>query len=275
MRKYGLAILVGLAMSATATAQGPAWRFRWQVGQTLQYRVDHVTTVTEVVGSNKTETTAKLALVKRWQVQAVDGQGVATLQLSLAAMRNEQTRPDGSVLLFDSANPEKSTPELREQLAKYVGATLAILRVDGYGRVVGVPQGDAKRYESELPLVVVLPEAAPAAGQAWERSYKITLDPPQGTGEEYETVQKYVCEKAEGSAGHIRVTTQLKNTPASLRDQIPLLQKQTAGEIVFDIGSGRLHSARLLVDKVLEGHQGPGSSYRFQSTYTEQYVPNN
>jgi hypothetical protein len=275
MRGYGFAVLVGLTLLAPAQAQAPAWRFRWQPGQALHYRVDHLTTVTETVAGKTTETTAKLGLVKRWQVQAVDAQGVATVQLSVTAMRNEQTRPDGSVLLFDSANPDKSTPELREQLTKYIGQPLALLRVDAYGRVIEVKQGDAKRYESEPPFVLVLPEAAPSAGQSWKRAYRLTLNPPLGTGEQYDLVQKYVCDKSDGAGGYLRLSTTLKNPPASLREQAPLLQNQPEGEIVFDVRSGRLHSARLAIDKVLEKHQGEGSSYRFKSSYTEQYQANN
>jgi hypothetical protein len=270
-----VAVLVGLALTAPATAQGPGWRFRWQSGQILNYRVDHVSTVTEVVGGGKSETTVKLALLKRWQVLGVDAEGVATVQLALTAMRNEQIRADGSVLLFDSANPDKSTPELREQLTKYIGQPVAVLRVDGYGRVIEVKQGDAKRYESDLPFGLVLPAAAPAAGQTWERSYKVTLDPPHGTGEQYEAVQKYVCGKADELAGVVRVTTQFKSLPPSVREQVPLLQQQPEGEIIFNVQAGRLHSTRLTIDKELQGHQGEGSSYRFKSTYTEQYLPNN
>jgi hypothetical protein len=274
MRKYGLAVLLGLALIGPAAAQAPAWRFRWQPGQVLPYRVEQVTTVTEVVGGNKVEMTAKVTVLKHWQVLDVDAQGVATLKLTLAAMRNEQTRPDGSVLLYDSSNPDKSTPELREQMAKFIGQPLAVLRVDGQGQVVEVKQGQANRFESDLPFLLTLPAAAPAAGGSWERAFKVTLEPPQGSGQ-YEAVQKYVCAKADANAAVIALTTQFRTQPETAQEQTPLLQKQPAGEVVFDVRAGRLHSARLHIDKTLQNHQGEGSSYRFVSSYTEQYVGSN
>src|SRR5438128_233564 len=79
MGKNGLAILLGLVLVGPAAAQGPGWRFRWQPGQVLPYRVEQVTTVTEVVGGNKVEMTAKVTVLKHWQVLEVDAQGVATL----------------------------------------------------------------------------------------------------------------------------------------------------------------------------------------------------
>jgi len=56
-------------------------------------------------------------------------------------------------------------------------------------------------------------------------------------------------------------------------DRVPLLQLQPQGEIVFDLQAGRLRSATLRVDKELTGHQGEGSSYRFQSVYSEEIQP--
>ena len=51
---------------------------------------------------------------------------------------------NGDTLLFDSQNLDKSTPELREQMKKYIGSTLAIVRVDGHGRVHEVKQGSRR-----------------------------------------------------------------------------------------------------------------------------------
>lgn len=274
MRKYALAVLAGLVLVAPAGAQGAPWRFRWQPNQILTYRVEHVSTATETVGGDKVETTSRVNLVKRWQVLAVDAQGTATLQLSLTALRHEQTRPGGGVLLFDSANPDKSTPELRDQMAKYVGQPVAVVIVDPYGRVVEVKQGPPNRFEAELPFQLIVPGAAAAPGQAWSRTYKMTLDPPQGTGEQFEASQRYTCAKVEGTSATITLATQFKNPPEGAAERLPLLQKMPEGEIVFDAANGRLHSARLRIDQAVQGHRGEGSSYRFQSSYTEVFAGN-
>jgi hypothetical protein len=270
-----------LAVLATCVAVSPAaaqdihsgWRFRWQNGQVLYYRVDHHTNVSETVSGNKVETTSKLALIKRWEVTAVDVQGVATLKLSVTAMRHEQSRPNGETLLFDSAKPDKSTPELREQMGKFIGQTLAVLRVDPMGRVVAVQQGSAAKYESEPPFVVRLPGKAVTVNQAWERTYEVTLEPPLGAGEKFAASQRYHLTKADDQLATVRLTTQFKNQPESVADRIPLLQNQPEGEIVFNIAAGRLESANLRIDQQLDGHQGEGSSYHFTSTYREVYVP--
>ncbi len=268
-------MLAGLMLSSAASAQTTAWRFRWQPRQVLTYRVEQVTTASDTSADNTVETNSKLNLVKRWQVQAVDSAGVATLQLSLAALRLETTAPKGDLLLFDSANPDKSDPQMREHMARYVGQPLAVLRIDSKGKVVEVKEskyGPASRYENELPFVLMLPDNSPQANQSWERAYKLTLDPPQGTGDKYDAVQKYTCKAIGAGTATITLTTTLKTMPESQLDRVPLLQLQPEGTIVFDTKEGLLRSANLRIDKELKGHQGEGSSYRFQSTYTEEYV---
>src|SRR6516225_7159116 len=114
--KASMTLVFGLVVALPATAQETVWRFHWQRGQILTYRVEQVTTASEVVDGKRAETTSKLTNVKRWQVQIVDAAGVATLELSLGSLRIETTTPGGEVMLFDSANPAGSNPQMKEQL---------------------------------------------------------------------------------------------------------------------------------------------------------------
>lgn len=266
-------LAIGIAASP-APAQTGAWQFRWQAGEVLTYRVEHITQASEVTASGSSETTTKLYLTKRWHVLDVDRAGVARLELSLAALRLETKTPNRDALVFDSAAPERSDPEIREQLARFVGQPLAVLRVDGQGKVVQVLECKhvpASRFESEPPFVLVLPGERRGPGQSWERAYRITLEPPQGTGEKYEALQRYTCKAVGDGMVTIAVSTFLKSMPESLLDRVPLLQMQPEGEVVLDTKAGRLRRARLHIEKELSGHQGEGSKYRFQSTYAEEW----
>jgi hypothetical protein len=268
-------MLVGLLAASAAPAQTPPWRFHWQPGQVLTYRVEQITSATDVVGDSKSETATKLNNVKRWKVLEVDKTGVATLQLSLQSLRLETKTPSGEALLFDSENLDKSNPQMREQLAKYVGVPLAVLRIDGSGKVIEVKEskfGPASKYESEPPFVLTLPSEEAKAGLTWGRDYVITLEPPQGTGEKFQAAQKYVCKNVANGAATVALTTTLKTQPEAVADRVPLVQVQPEGEVVFDLHTGLMYSARLRIEKELTGHQGEGSSYQFKSTYTEQFI---
>ena len=274
LRKGLTVILAGLVFASAASAQS-ACRFRWQLGQVLVYRVEESVTASETLTEGKSESKTKTSLVKRWQVQSVDTAGVATLQLSLDKLRLEKTTPGSDVLLFDSSDLAKSDPQLKEQLGRYVGQPIVILRLDGSGQLVEVKKsefGPASRFEADLPFKLVLPSVEFRAGQYWDRNYKNTLEPPQGTGEKYDAVQRYTCKTIANGAATIALTTTLKTMPENLLDRVPLLQLQPEGEIIFDTQSGLMRSARLVIDKELKGHQGEGTSYRFQRTYMEDYA---
>jgi hypothetical protein len=268
-------LIGGLLLTPAAPAQTTAWQFRWQQGQVLTYRVEHLTTAAATAEGKTNESKSKLLLTKSWQVLDVDAAGIATVQLVLKAFRMEMVSPSGGVLLFDSTDPGKSDPDLSKQLAPLVGPPLALLRMDGYGRVIEVKEckfGPASRLEAQPPFEFVLPGEAPKVGQAWERSYKITLEPPIGTGEKYDGVQTYTCKAIDEGKATLTLATTLKRLPESPLDRVPLLDQQPEGEIIFDTQAGRLQRANLHIEKEILGHQGEGSSYKLQSTYTVEYV---
>jgi hypothetical protein len=270
------AALASLAFTSAGFAQSP-WQFKWQQGQVFSYKAEQNLTAVEVVEGNKTETSQKVNLVKTWKVLGVDAAGVATIQKSLTALRIEQKTFGGNTLVFDSAAPDKSDKDLREQLSKYIGVSLAVLRVDAAGRVVEVKEcnhGKASQYDTELPFVLALPGNVPQAGQSWSRGFTVTLDPPEGTGEKFEATQTYALKSMNGAAATFGLVTAFKSMPAAAGDQIPLLQYQPTGEIVFDTQAGRVTSVKLDITSELKNHQGEGSSYSFRRSYVEQLVGN-
>jgi hypothetical protein len=271
-RGWSLSVILAMTMPSPATAQETAARFHWKLGQQLTYKIEQNTSVAELVEGKKTETTSKLNSVKRWQVLGVDEAGTATLQFSLIKLRVETTTPAGETLLFDSADPAKSTPQMRDQMEKYVHQPLGTLRVSALGKVVEVKEckfGPASRFESEPPFVLIL--ADQGLPRQWERNYEITLDPPHGRGEKFAARQQFVIQSINEKMAKVALTTALKNPPQPA-DEAPLLQALPEGEVVFDVEAGLLQTARLKIDKELQGHQGPGSSYHFQSAYAEEYV---
>lgn len=275
-RIASLCLLAGwLLVGGAAPAHAQALRYRWQQGQTHEYQVDQVTKSVEVVGDNTINSTTKVSEVKKWDVLAVDSAGVGTLRLSLARLRLE-SETDGDPLVFDSAAPDKSNPQMKEQLSKYVGVPLVVLRVAADGKVLEIKEGKygtLNKYETEAPFVAVLPPTA--TGPRWERNYTITLEPPQGTGEKFEAVQTYeeVPANRNGPALTFALKTAVKKMPEAVADQLPLLPLQPQGTVEFDATLGLMRKANLTIDKEVKGHQGEGSSYHFTSTYVETLLP--
>jgi len=269
-----IAVVVLAPLASAQEAPKPLPQLKWTAGQVLHYRVEMSTVALDQVGDVKSETKSVVKVTKRWQVKDVDKSGTATLVLSLTSMYQQRTTPSGDVLTYDSANPDKSDPHLKKALEGYLNVTLATLRVDASGKVVEVKESKspATSYENELPFLALLPAVAFEEGLTWERAYKITLAPPLGTGEQYEALHKYACKTAMVDLVTVTMKTELKSPPKAAADAIPLWQFMPSGELVYDLKNGRLHSAKLTVDRELKNHQGDNSVCRFSGTQTVTYV---
>ncbi len=278
MRGKSLATLALVMLLSSSAFGQPAKRFQWRSGQILTYRVTETITKKEVVDSKRSEATSKLQHLKQWKTVDVDASGTATLELSLRTFRLEQPTPSGEVLTFDSDQPAGSDPQLREQLGKYVGTPLAILRVDTQGRLLEVREcryGPASRFEGQLPFVVTMPDSGPSVGQTWERVFQVTLEPPAGLGEKYDAVQRYACESTEDGILRIALRTALKAPPQSPAEQAALLLNEPQGEIQFDLRAGRMKSCQLRIDREVKNHAGDRSSLRLVRTYSEEFAGGN
>jgi hypothetical protein len=275
---FTLGLLIALVSGASAQppAAPAAPRFKWEAGQTLAYRVVQVTTVSETTLDEKTnkpttgEAKTSLVIDRKWLVKAVDDAGVATLEMSITAMKNEFRQPDGSVIGKDSAKPEDA-----KEMAAYLNTPIVVVRMDAKGNLVEVKDakgGTAARLKAELPFRVVLPDAAPAAGATWDRPFALKLDPPHGTGESYDFAQKYTSKGAKDGYLIVGVETAMKNPPKNVSEQVPLVPMLWTGDVYFHPATGRYAGSRLKSKAELVNFQGEGTKFVYESNYSEDWV---
>jgi hypothetical protein len=268
-----VALLTVALLSPAQPPAAPPVRFKWTANQTLTYKVTQNTVVRETTLDPKTEkpvaneARTSLALTKKWLVKSVDDKGVATLEMTIAAMKNEFRKSDGTTVERDSAKPEDA-----KEMAGYLNVPIVTLRVDPQGRIVEVKEtkgGSAARLHAELPFRMTLPDAAPAFGTAWDRTFTTKLDPPLGTGESYEFNQKFsVAANADGLMS-AQVETTLKDPPKALAERVPLVPMLWTGNVYFNTRAGTYHAARLKVKAELPNYQGEGTKFEYESTYSE------
>ena len=272
-----LASLVAIASFGVVVAQPPAsaptLRFKWQTGQVQTYKVTQQTVIQETTLDEKTEkpvvgeARTNLTLTRKWTVKEVDALGVATLDMQITAVRNEFKKPDGTIDLRDSANPEQA-----KEMADYLNKPVLVVRVDSQGKLVEVKEaktGSAARLHAEMPFRFVLPDAGPTAGQTWERPFAFKLDPPAGAGESYDFVQKYTCKDVKDNLATIGVATSLKMPPKTTGEQVPLVPMLWTGDVYFNVLAGKYHAARLSAKAELMNHLGEGTKFVYQSVYSE------
>lgn len=270
---------IGLAQPAAPAPAAPASPpvFRWQAGEQIRYKLEHITQASDTQPDGTTNHTAThLWLTRRWTVQAVEANGNARVQLTLEKLKIVITRPDKTQLAYDSEDTAMTQSELHKEMGRYVGGVLAELVVDPRGLVVNVVKsehGPGSRFEADLPFKLTLPTVPLAEKQAWTRNYHITLEPPGGKGEKIPARQEYLCKGFNGTLALVHLRTQVEvpaNFPAV--EQIPLLTFQPEGDIFFNVQTGRYQGARLKVERELKNHRGEGSTFRYSSTFTEDLI---
>ncbi len=277
MTRLLAASFLSLVAIGAATAQPPAaeadLRFRWQVGQVQTYKVTQTTVIQETTLDEKTEKAVtgeartNLTLTRKWTVKDVDAKGIATLEMQITAVRNEFKKPDGTTDLRDSANPEQA-----KEMANYLNKPVVVVRVGDLGQIIQVKEvktGSAARLEAELPFRLVLPPTGPKVGQAWERPFAFKLDPPAGTGESVDFVQKYTCKDLKDGLATFSVQTTLKALPKTAGEQVPLAPMLWTGEVYFNTAGGKYHASRLTAKTELLNHLGEGTKFVYQSTFSE------
>jgi hypothetical protein len=119
---------------------------------------------------------------------------------------------------------------------------------------------------------MILPHAAPAIGQTWDRSFTVKLDPPLGTGESYEFAQTFSPAAIKDGLLAARVETTLKAPPKALSERVPLVPMLWTGDVYFDTVAGKFHAARLKAKAELPNYQGEGTRFEYESVYNEDAV---
>jgi hypothetical protein len=267
------AVLTGVS---SAQAPAPVGKLRWPAaGSALVYKVDYTTTQAHTLKDTTSTAKSSTSVERRWKVLETDRNGSATLEMSLTRMAQERTTSSGAVWKFDTADLKGSTPEMREAMLKFINTPIATVKVDPYGRVLGIKsvKGDPSAYSNEVPFVGTVPGVEMKPGLSWVREFDLTLAPPLGAGEKYKAVQKFTVTAVKGALVTVAMTSELKEKPKATGDMIPLWQMLPKGDLVWDMENGRLHSARLTVDEELRGHDGEGSHTRFTSLKTITLVP--
>jgi hypothetical protein len=264
-----------LLFAALAPAADP-YRFVWATGDTLTYKVSQTTTVDELTldeGAKKptpVKTVTTLTTTKKWAVKAVGKDGSATLELSVAALRQELTQTVGEKKpvnrVVDSADPEdaKSMP--------FLGKPVLTATVDSTGRVLEAKSDQkaaAERLEAELPFRLAWPAKMPAANERWERAFTLKLPPPLGTGEKFDATQTYTLRGMKDSYAVVGMSTALKEMPSDPAVVPALVPVLWEGDLFFDTKTGRYHGAKLTAAREVTNHRGEGTKLNYRSEYTE------
>jgi len=263
--------------NGTLRAQESFGNFAWQKGQTFRYQVEHKTTASDKQGATTSEVKTELNLLKEWKVLAVDPDGTAQIQLKLLALRSVTKKPDGELFTFDSAKPESSTPQLRDQMSKFVGDPVALLIVDKTGKVNEVREnrfGSPKRFDTDPPMALIFGKGPIILGTKWERPVTIAADPTVAPSESngWQALVKSECIAATSTTRTIKTEGVWTKEPQASEAKIGLLQYFPKTEIVLDQAGMPPKLIVSKMDRTIKHGDKESNVYRLISEYRESRI---
>lgn len=272
-----LLIVTFMLPAAAATAEDAEkhlLQYRFSLGETLRYRVEHDAHVRSTIEETTQEVESTSESIKAWRVTDVlpDGQIEFIHVVESAKMSNK--RPKQPVAEFDSTSDAPPAP-LFAAAAKSIGVPLTLIRMTPDGKIV---HREEKHQQPEatddMPITLRLPGKSIVVGDKWDQVYDVQTE--RKTGAKLTIKTRRLCELQSVKQGvaTIRVSYQIL-TPVDAYTQSQLVERLTTGVVRFDIERGRILSQQHDVDKRILGFAGKTSRMHFTARLQERLVEPN
>lgn len=265
------------AGDSNATTDAPTYRlrYRFKAGETIRWQVEHRARVTTTVsGSTQTAETLSRS-IKVWRVKelAAAPQPAVIFEHLVENVEMRQKISGREEVVYNSAT-DVVPPAGFEAAAQSVGVVLARVTMDLRGVIVK-REGDATtEAEAQSPLTIPLPEGDVPVGHTWYAPSETTVKLSSGESRVIKLRQRCTLAEVRDGIAKIEVESQVI-TPIREEPEIEaqLVQRQSAGELQFDLKAGRLLAQRLELDKRVVGFSGEQSSLHYVTRFTEDLVP--
>ena len=267
-----LAMLAGLALAGTASAQG-VFKFKLNPGDKLQYQTQFEYRV-ETTAEGKSQVSAsKLGQLREWHVTDVDKLGVATMELTVLRMTMDRTDPDGKKLTFDSTSKDASDEQLWKHLSKAVGKPILRVQLAANGVVKESKNlGDVKSVFQELPFQITVTDEYPRDGLKWQREFAINAESMLGKRDAFKALQVCEIEKTTDDRMVIASTTKLEKPTTEMAVRVALAQFLPTGKVTLDLRRGVMLESDMSVWSEAADFDGPGTHYLYTSRSVEKLL---
>lgn len=266
---------IGLGGSVFA-ADPVQLRYKFAVGQIVQYEVvsdgDITTQVSEASETTKNKSRSK----KHYRVVSVTPEGDGDLEMTIDWVRLEAQFGDDKPVIYQSDDPDLHPPQFKDVDA-VVGKSQAVIRFSSLGKLIGRQGVDPKtKTSSENPIesyLIPLPEQPVAVGESWKERFEVEVVTQDKLPLRVKMLRSFkLADVADGKAKidfRTSILTPIEDPALSAQ----LIQRETAGQVLFDIDSGTIQSRSSTLERTVVNPFGPKSSLRATARYVETALP--
>ncbi len=247
------------------------FRYKFAVGEKLQWNVEHVSTnktsmdeTTEVMSSRTRSTTT-------WKVLSIDSFGQAALEQTIERVDMWQKNGTQEPVSYDSSKDKTPAKEF-EAMAQSVGRPLMTMSVDERGKTVtGQNEPNQYRFGTGSPWILFPNEPIPVGRKWYEPNEVATFNDDKSIKRIKIQICYELLEVNDGLAKvgfHTEILTPIEDP--KIRAQ--LSQRITRGHMDFDLAQGRMVGKRVNWNEKVQGFHGPNSLLHYLGEYTVAFV---
>lgn len=296
----GLVVLCMVWFSSASLQAELALRWRFEPGQSFKQVLTQDMNTSAMLGAQVVETKIVQTVDIRWNVRAVDDQGVAELDQNFERVRLKMNAIGGLGFEFDSQSEEPATGigKLLAPALKSLAQSKYRVKINPRGEILDVKiQEDATQALQAIPGIgqMITPDSLvgmvknslypfPAepvnAGDSWKSRVEHQL--PQLGKMVEETNLTYVGQETVDGKPlervNLAITTQIPQNAAKPADlKFAIKEQTTSGMLLFDQQAGHLtrveRTMKMVIDVQAQGRQFPQTINQVVTTQFEVAPP--
>jgi hypothetical protein len=244
-------------------------KYQFHKGETIRWKVEHRSHVdTTVQGTTQTAESLTYS-VKVWKVRDVDDQGNASFEHSVESLQMRQKVSGRQEVSYDSLT-DKIVPPVFQAAAASVGVPLTDVTVDVRGKITrrkNLAPGQSGDESSQI--TILLPERPVAIGEQWYHPLEVDVSLADGAYKKVQMRQAFTLEDVRHNVAILKLETQVLTPINDPAIEAQLMQRETSGEVRFDIEAGRLVGQRFDLDRKVLAFQGQNSSLHCRTRFSE------
>lgn len=246
-------------------------RYKFSPGEKVRWEVEHLATVRNTVAGTTQTAETKTTSVKVWEVTKVDDKGDATFTHLVSSVDMFQKLTGRQEVRYNSETDE-TPPAVFEQAAADVGIPLSEITINNRGETVKREEKRDRPVQSSSHVTILLPEEEVAVGEEWKFPYTEKVAHNDGRVKEVKTQQRFKLLSVRDGIAKISVKTQILTPIHDPVIEAQLVQRETKGNVKFDIEEGRIISQQMDLDKRVHGAQGDASLMHYVTRFTEKIL---
>ncbi len=237
--------------------------YRLEEGQTLSWKVEHVTTTKTQISGTTEEASARVETLSTWNVTDVNkSTGEMVFTNSIEAIKAWKKVGQEEPALYDSQTTTKA-PDEYAAIAETLGQQRS--------RITFKPNGEILDRQSEFvstdfstgDVTIPLPVSPIAVGHRWNVPMSFQSSNEHGAHVNLKARRCYEFLKVRKGMAYISFRTEVLTPIKSHTVRSKILQKMVNGYVVWDIAKGLPIQKRVHWDEKVQGYNGADSFLKY------------